>query len=64
MDDRFMASWTLPEEGTTATQVLREYHAQGFPKVRIPLEDLFAKFEQYGWSVDPRTAIVTKKPLT
>lgn len=58
----FLSTWTLPTNGTTtATQVLREYHAQGFPKVRIQIADLFAKFEQYGWSVDPRTAIITPK---
>jgi hypothetical protein len=64
MDDEFMKSWTLTREGMTVTEVLRTYHAQGFPKVPIPVKDLFKQFEKYGWSVDPKTAVVSQKPLS
>lgn len=60
MDDEFMKSWTLTREGTTVTDVLREYHKQGFPKVPIPIRDLFVQFEKYGWSVDPKTAVISR----
>jgi len=62
MDEEFMKSWTPTREGMTATDVLREYHARGFPKVPIPVKDLFEQFEKYGWSVDPKTAIITTAP--
>ena len=57
MDDEFMSTWTLTREGTTVTEVLREYHVRGFPKVRIPVEDLVKKFEKYGWSVDANMVV-------
>jgi hypothetical protein len=64
MDDEFMKSWKLTREGTTVTEVLRVYYAQGFPKVPIPVKELYDQFKKYGWSVDPKTAVVSSLPKT
>lgn len=32
--------------------ILREYHARGFPKVALPVEKLIESIEKHGYSVD------------